>query len=326
MRCPFLKEAQARFCVVSPFRKMLINANRLPDEEKCRSRHFISCSLAAGRPEVQPDADSCPFFRESLVQFCTTASATRFIPYSETLLSCCQSGGHCYCDLFLNQAQPEHTEGSHAGMTRGGSPRVDGVDLPLDFAFSPNHMWLDISEDGSCHLGVDAFLAKVVGNVEKVSFVVPGNVCRPAVVLRVCGVDLTLVFPEQVSISRSNVHLRRDADRVVSDPYGRGWLFEGRVSADPVTEAHGGSSVRFLRGKEALAWMKRETERMTSFVHEILSQAGPEGHRSLNDGGTFVAPVVPHLAPEDRLLLFNTFFSLDGPGRSGEPTGEYRIA
>jgi len=317
MRCPFLKEAEVRFCGVSPFRKMLINTNRFPDEEKCTSPKFISCPLVTGRPEVKPGASWCPFFRESLVQFCAAAPTTHFIPYSETLLSCCQSEGHRYCDLFLNQAEPEYSAGSHAGVTRGGSPRVEGIDLPLDLAFSPNHMWLDISEDGSCHLGVDAFLAKVVGKIEKVSFVAPRNVCRPAVVLRVCGVDLTLVFPEQVNISRSNVHLRRDVDRVVSDPYGRGWLFEGRVIVDPVAEVDDGSAfARLLRGEEVLAWMKSETERMTRFVHEILSQAGPQGQRMLNDGGTFNAPVVPHLAPEDRMLLFRAFFSLDNPWRS----------
>ncbi|OGG44022.1 MAG: hypothetical protein A3F84_27840 [Candidatus Handelsmanbacteria bacterium RIFCSPLOWO2_12_FULL_64_10] len=318
-----------RFCGVSPFRKILLSTTRFADEEKCTSRQFITCPLTAGRPEVESGAGSCPFFRESLVQFCAAAPATRFIPYSETLLSCCQSEGHRYCDLFLNQAEPERAAGVQTGGTGEGTPRVDGIDLPLNLAFSPNHMWLDVSEDGSCHLGADAFLAKVIGKVEKVSFVARANVCQPIVVLRVYGVDLTLAFPGRVSIGRSNVHLRRDPDRVVSDPYGRGWLFEGRVPADPYGRgwllegrvpadlaADGGAFAHLYRGKEALAWMKSETERMTRFVHEILSQAGPEGRRLLNDGGAFNPPIVPHLAPEDRMLLFNTFFSLDRLRRS----------
>lgn len=317
MRCPFLEEAAVCFCGVSPFRKMLLNTTRFADDEKCTSRQFTTCHLAAGRPEVKSGAGSCPFFCESLVQFCAAAPATHFIPYSETLLSSCQSEGHRYCDLFLNQAEPGRVEEPQARATRAGVPRVDGIDLPLNLAFSPNHMWLDVSEDGSCHLGVDAFLAKVIGKVERVSFVARANVCQPAAVLRVYGVDLTLVFPGRVSIGRSNVHLLRDPDRVVSDPCGRGWLYEGRVPPPvPTAEADGGWFAHLYRGKEALAWMKSETDRMTRFVHEILSQAGPAGQRLLNDGGTFNPPIVPHLAPEDRMLLFNTFFSLDNQWRS----------
>jgi len=289
---------------------MLLHTTRFADEEKCTSRQFITCPLTEGRPEVEPGAGSCPFFRESLVQFCAAAPATRFIPYSETLLSCCQSEGHRYCDLFLSQAEPERAAGVQAGTTGEDTPQVDGIDLPLHLAFSPNHTWLDVSEDGSCHLGADAFLARVIGSVERVSFVTRANVCQPTAVLRVCGVDLTLVFPGRVSVTRSNVHLRRDPDRVASDPYGRGWFFEGRVPAGPAAQASGSAFGRLYRGKEALAWMKGETDRMTRFVREVLSQAGPDGQRLLNDGGAFSPPIVPHLAPEDRMLLFNTFFSV----------------
>lgn len=312
MRCPFLKEAEVRFCGISPFRKMLLNTGCCQDEEKCTSGKFLSCSLAAGRAEIQPEASSCPFFCKSLAQFCAAAPATHFIPYSEDLLSCCQSSGHRYCDLFLTQTDPEHAAGSHAL----GAPQVNGIDLPFDLAFSPNHMWLDRSEDGSCHLGVDAFLAKVIGKVEKVSFVIPGNICRPTAVLRVCGVDLRIAFPMRVNINRSNIQLRRDADRIVSDPYGRGWLFEGQVPADAAAEMKDRAFVHLFRGEDARAWMKRETERMMGFLREIRLQSVPEGQRLFNDGGTFDAPILPHLASEDRTFLFDTFFPFDSRWRS----------
>lgn len=312
MRCPFLEEEAVCFCGASPFRKMLLNTTRDVEEEKCTSRQFATCPLVEGRREAESGADACPFFRESRVQFCAAAPEAHFIPYTETLLSCCQSDGHRYCDLFLNHAEPEHRTGTNPGQRREGTPRVNGIDLPVNLAFSSNHMWLDVSEDGSCHMGADAFLAQVVGKVDRVFFISRADVCQPTVALRVYGVDLTLTFPGRVSISRPNIHLRRAPDRVASDPYGRGWFFEGRIFVDPAVHplAH------LYRGEEALVWMKSETERMTRFVHEVPLQAGPGGPRLLNDGGTFNPPIVPHLAPEDRMLLFNTFFSTERTWRS----------
>lgn len=305
MECPFLNEAEVRSCGVSPFRKMLMNSDRSPKEEKCTSGDFARCPMMEGRPEAHQAARLCPFLEVALVQYCGAATATHFIPYSETLLSCCQSEGHRYCELFLNQAEPE----------RDSRMAVGGIDLPVDLSFSENHMWMDVSEDGSCHVGADAFLASVIGSVEKVSFIAPKNVCRPTAVLRVCGVDLTLVFPKSVNVGRSNVHLKADPHRIVTDPYGLGWLFEGRVPAETFGDANEGTGTHLKRGQEAIGWMKGETERMTRFVHETLSQPRSGGEMVLNDGGNFAVPVIPNLQPEDRMLLFSMFFSLDATRR-----------
>lgn len=311
MRCPFLKEVQVRYCSISPFRKMLPTAVGQPEDEKCSSPDFASCPLAASRPEAKKEASSCPFLRRSLVQFCSAEPATHFIPYSETLLSCCQSDGHRYCDLFLAQAEPDGPSAGSPAASAGGASDGLGIALPDHLAYAPNHTWIDVAEDGSCHLGVDAFLASVIGEVERVSFVLGSGGAPPTAVLRVCGVDLTLVFPASVTVSRPNVHLRSHPDRVVSDPYGRGWLFEGRAGA----AATDGASGALYRGREAAAWMRSETDRMARFVHETYAVRGPDGRQLLNDGGSFCTPVVPHLAAEDRMLLFNAFFSTGTPRR-----------
>ena len=60
---------------------------------------------------------------------------------------------------------------------------MDGARLSTKLAYSPNHMWLDESEDGSCHVGVDAFFTRVLGNVDKLSFVTPRGAGRPSAVI-----------------------------------------------------------------------------------------------------------------------------------------------
>ena len=32
-------------------------------------------------------------------------------------------------------------------------------------------MWLDVGEDGICHAGIDAFLSRALGQVERISYV-----------------------------------------------------------------------------------------------------------------------------------------------------------
>ena len=34
---------------------------------------------------------------------------------------------------------------------------------PAGFLYAPNHFWLAADESGICHIGIDAFLADVVG-------------------------------------------------------------------------------------------------------------------------------------------------------------------
>jgi len=44
---------------------------------------------------------------------------------------------------------------------------VDG--MPGGLFYARNHMWLDINADRDCHIGFDALLASVLGDVGRVS-------------------------------------------------------------------------------------------------------------------------------------------------------------
>ena len=65
----------------------------------------------------------------------------------------------------------------------------------------------------SCHLGVDAFLARLVGEVERLTFLTVKGDVRPAVVLTVGGVDLTLVFAQPLPLVAANTRLRSALDQ-----------------------------------------------------------------------------------------------------------------
>ena len=124
MRCPFLKDTQARFCEVSPFRKLILRTPEPEDHEKCSSPDYVRCPSFKTRIGIPSVPGRCPFLREAVVQYCEAAPVVQFIPYSDALLSRCQSVGHHDCDLYLSRAEPGR---DHAGRPREGPSAGPGA-------------------------------------------------------------------------------------------------------------------------------------------------------------------------------------------------------
>jgi glycine cleavage system H lipoate-binding protein len=183
---------------------------------------------------------------------------------------------------------------------------VAGVPVPGWLFYAANHTWLDAGDDGLWHLGVDAFLAQVVGPVERLAFLAVKGPSRPAVVLTVHGVDLTLTFPRGEAIVAANTHLRSSLEHLTADPFGLGWLFAVRAPAAP-------SYAGLRRGPAAREWMAGEVRRLSERVHAGL--ATPGAGRLAADGGRFAPDLLEHLEREEALRLLAEFFPIFDDGR-----------
>jgi glycine cleavage system H lipoate-binding protein len=309
MRCPFLQEARVKYCQASPFKKMIVESSEPSSPERCSSPAFIDCPSARQEHAEMAGAQQCPNLQSSLMQYCSAASVTKYIPYSESLLSRCGSENHRYCELYLAIAEPEGEQAQSDGSAAKGEDSaseeqcIDGVHVSKRVAYSSNHMWLDVDEDGSCHVGVDAFFAHVLGKIEKLSFITPKGTGRPCAVISTRGVDLPMIFPTPIVVTRANDYLRADPDKLTAHPYSLGWLFEGKVVAGS------GANATLLRGKAALEWMRAEVERMSHFIHDRCAVGESAGEPLMMDGGTVRPGLVQHLGQEEILTVFNEFFS-----------------
>jgi glycine cleavage system H lipoate-binding protein len=314
MKCPFLRDVNVKYCEVSAYRKMILTASTDAGTERCSSRTYTECPAAAPRLPGMPRTDRCPFLHLSQAEFCAAASVTKYVPATNDLLSRCNSDGHLYCELFLAHADPEgdrrpRPAGARRTPAGARTPTIDGIPVPTNLAYSPNHMWLDVADDGFCHVGIDGFAAKVIGSAEKVTFVSSRSVRRPIAVVTVNGVDLQMVFPNPLHLSASNVYLRTTPEKMTADPYGAGWLFEG---FEPVgAGANVGETVRegLISGEHALSWMRAESERLTQFVHERVASPSPDGSRFMADGGSVTDGLAAHLDREGLINLMTEFFS-----------------
>ena len=114
----------------------------------------------------------CPFLQESLCQYCSAASVVKYVPYSDASVTRCGTSAHRYCDLLLTMQNPRlltphdviAPEIDSNEEDSSGYWLVDGTQTVGWLFYSSNHMWADVDEDRICHIGVDAFLAEVLGN------------------------------------------------------------------------------------------------------------------------------------------------------------------
>lgn len=291
MTCPFLRETSVKFCQAAAVRK-LIPLAQAGAEEKCSSEAYTSCRVFRERDEGDAEclagaqaqaSGACPFLGESLMQYCGAAPVSRFVPYSESVLSRCGNDSFRFCELYLGMAHPNLE-----------AEEVEGLPLPGWLQYSSNHMWLDLGEDGSCHAGMDSFLTRALGPVERISYVWTSGEHRPAAILTVGGIDLEVVFPNPMWITNCNLYLRANPARLAGDPYTAGWLFEGK----PVEDTNSG----MREGPEARAWMEREHWRMNQFLQD---QTAPLAA----DGGVFAPGVITQLPRDQAVALFHEFFS-----------------
>ncbi len=287
MTCPFLKEAQVKYCRAASIRKMIPLAQTVPTEEKCSSAAYATCAVFQAAGASRTSLANCPYRHESLMQYCGAASVAKFVPYSESLLSRCGNDSYRYCELYLGMAHPQPPHDP------------DSLEMPDWLAYSANHMWLDVTEDGLCHAGIDAFLSRTLGQVDRISYVWLKGRHRPTAVLTVDGVDLELVFPNPLLLTNCNLYLRADPSRLTAEPYTGGWLFEGRPESE--------TALNLVDGPAARPWIEQEQRRMSEFLQEQQGVAA--------DGGVFASGVARHLDRDQRLALFHEFFSPYASGK-----------
>jgi glycine cleavage system H lipoate-binding protein len=236
-----------------------------------------------------PAGPPCPLLAESLVQFCGASPVTKFVPYTTAVLSRCGSGAFRYCDLYLDLTHPNLEQ----------APGAESIPLPDDLLYSTNHWWLELAPEGPCHIGIDAFLARLFGKLDRLEYVMCRGMARPSIVLTLGDTDYQTAFPEPIPITGYNAYLRRDPARLTAEPYTRGWLFESGLNEEKRARLR----ASLMDAGRARAWLVEETGR----VNEVLQSAQPD---FAADGGVFTWGLLRDLPREDGLRLFHEFGSL----------------
>jgi glycine cleavage system H lipoate-binding protein len=290
MSCPFLKEANVRYCHGSSLRKLVAAEAGAGAAERCSTGGYTECRVYQDGKPPASSSDRCPFLQESLAHYCSAAPVRRFLPFTQQA-GRCGGEGFRYCELYMAISRP---------VVPGDSPTVPhvrGVPVPTDLYYSPNHLWFHVGANRAVHMGIDAFFATVIGQVTQISFASKSGVQRPSAVLTAHGVDWPVSFGEALMIDAMNVYLRRDPSKLTADPYGAGWLFEGWE----MPSSSGGITKGLMDGAQATAWFAHEFDRLDHFAHTLSPLA--------NDGGAVSPDLMEHLSRDEILRLLDEFFA-----------------
>jgi hypothetical protein len=96
--------------------------------------------------------------------------------------------------------------------------------------------------------------------------------------------------------------------KLVSHPYGAGWLYEGSLIEEPSTDSSKVSPAVF-RGADAVQWMRSEVHHLSEFIHNQIIPGQMIGQPVMMDGGVVQSDFFKHLTKQELLQIFNEFFS-----------------
>ena len=248
---------------------------------------------------IDESGDRCPFLQEIRACSCAAASSSRLIPRTLLAVRRCLGDSHRYCEFFLERVRLHPPTGA------------DGREIPIapGVALAPNHMWLDVGPDGCCHVGLDAFMVRMLGAIDEVIFLSARGRGAPSLVLTIAGVTLPLVFPQPLDITCVNRAIRGHVDHLTADPYGRGWLYEGWPVASHGRTGPAARSSGLRRGADAETWMASEVSRLRQHVRTIASRRSSQLGPVWADGGEVAAGLAHHLERAELLEVFSLFFA-----------------
>jgi glycine cleavage system H protein len=151
------------------------------------------------------------------------------------------------------------------------------LEFPAGFELAVNHTWVSRKRDGSAVVGLDEFLSRLVGTVEKI--ILPGAGAKMVssaigITLRDGNRQISLALPVQGRVVEVNHAVLKDPGLATSDPYGRGWL----VRVDP--RSKNSSAMKLVDTARASEWLKEQV----SLAKEFLAARMPEP-ALMQDGG-----------------------------------------
>jgi glycine cleavage system H protein len=157
------------------------------------------------------------------------------------------------------------------------------LSIPAGLFYSRNHTWAHLEKSGTARVGLDDFLLHVTGEVTLGGLRQAGDSIKKGDLLASIdqnGKLLEIFSPVSGTITGTNTGLYEEPGALMEDPYGRGWIYKIKPS-----QWIEDTSTCYL-ADDAVAWVKREVERVKEFVAASSAKYSPGSQAAiLQDGG-----------------------------------------
>ena len=176
--------------------------------------------------------------------------------------------------------------------------KFDGYEIPNNYAFHPGHTWLSDEGHQNARIGLDAFAANLLGQIDSIDFAELNRWVRQG--QRLCtikraGRKVDLLSPVEGVLTSINHELLKNPGLAVDDPYQDGWLCTIKAPELAFNRNN------LLQGPLVPAWMQNSMLRLS----EMLLQASPA---LAQDGGLPIKGLLFQVSPEVQRQLAKEFF------------------
>jgi glycine cleavage system H lipoate-binding protein len=193
----------------------------------------------------------------------------------------------------LMSSVPSRAKATHARET---------LRIPKGVFFHPGHTWARLQDGDSLSVGIDDFIQKALGSIDRVLLPSPGEFVRqgdPVISIEHNGRRVQLVAPITGRITAINTDVIENPGLISENPYTDGWLF--MVDATEMA-----ASLQTMHvAEKAISWIKEEVRRFREFLAGSAMQ--PAIGEAMLDGGAPVAGALEHL-DENALSNFEQTF------------------
>ena len=173
-----------------------------------------------------------------------------------------------------------------------------GFEIPKNYAFHPGHTWLNDEGHQNGRIGMDAFAANLLGQIDSIEFAELNRWIRQG--QKLCTVKhgarkVELLSPVEGVLTSINHELGKDPNLAVNDPYRAGWLCVIKAPELSI------NSKNLLQGPIVPAWMQNSVARMG----EMLGHVSPT---LAQDGGLPIRGLIFQVSPAVQQQLTKEFF------------------
>lgn len=172
--------------------------------------------------------------------------------------------------------------------------RENKIRVPKGIFFHPGHTWARILSDDTVQVGIDEFLQRAIGGIERITPPKIGDSIKQGeAFMTVQQADrvLHLAAPVSGTVLMLNHDALEHPEILNDNPYRSGWL----CVIEPV---HLASNLQPLTiAEDALHWLKREIVRLRDFILGEVQQPEAIGVTAL-DGGVPIVGSLTHLEKE----------------------------
>ncbi len=176
--------------------------------------------------------------------------------------------------------------------------QFNGFEIPRGYAFHPGHTWLNDESHQNARVGLDAFAANLLGQIDSIDFAELNRWVRQG--QRLCtitrgGRKVELLSPVEGVLTSINHELLKNPGLAVEDPYKNGWLCTIKAPELAFNRNN------LLQGPIVPAWMQNSALRLS----EMLSQSTPA---LAQDGGLPIKGLLFQVSPDVQQKLTREFF------------------